>query len=101
MTVKVSDHALVRWLERAHDIDMDDFRSRLAAIAEPYAAARVKHAEIGGLWFVFEGALLVTIVPTKPTTDSMHKNSRQHRNGTNMKDGPLPWQAKKRRRDHR
>ena len=101
MTVKVSDHALVRWLERAHDIDMENFRSRLVAIAAPYAAARVKHVEIGGLWFVFEGALLVTIVPNKPDMHSLHKNDRGSRNCNYTPDGPLPWQAKKRRRDHR
>lgn len=101
MTVKITDHALVRWLTRAHGIDMEDFRSRLAAIAEPYAAARVKHVEIGGVWFVFDGTVLVTVTPDRPDVQSTHKHDRTSTNGTHMKFEKLPWQAKKRRRDHR
>ena len=29
MTVRVTDHALVRWLERLHGIDMEAFRAQL------------------------------------------------------------------------
>lgn len=48
--VQISDHALVRWLERVHDIDMDWFRAKLAEIAQPYADARVKHACDGWIY---------------------------------------------------
>ncbi len=101
MTVKITDHALVRWLTRAKGIDMEVFRAEMAAIAAPYAKACVKHAEIGGVWFVFDGNVLVTVTPDRPDINSTHKNDRTSSNGTHMKYEPLPWQAKKRRRDHR
>lgn len=101
MTVKISDHALVRWIERAHGIDMESFRETLAAVAEPYAALRVKHAEIGGLWFVFDGAVLVTVLPEKPKFPSVIINDKRSRNGTDTPRDRLNWKAQKRKRAHK
>jgi hypothetical protein len=101
MKVRISDHALVRWLERVHDIDMNDFRTKLAAIAQPFHDAKLKHAEVGGLWFVFDGGVLVTVTPTKPSISQLHRHDRDDRNGTG-KFGDTPhWKAAKRKRHHR
>ena len=96
--VQISDHALVRWLERVHDIDMDWFRAKLAEIAQPYADARVKHAFVGGVWLVFHDEKLVTVTPTKPARDALVKHDREGVNGTTTRWGePRHWKHTKRK----
>ena len=101
MTLKITDHALIRWMDRALDIETETFRARLLAIAAPYAALKVKHAEIGGLWFVFDGPTLVTVLPSKPTVNENCGNDRRYRNGTDSPRDAMNWKAKKRRRQHK
>ena len=101
MTVFITDHALVRWLERAMDIDMEAFRQQLADIARPYAEARVKHAEVGGLYLVFEEAKLITVTPDKPTLGQIRKHDRHNRNHQAPRDTPLNWKALQRKRNHK
>ena len=96
--VQISDHALVRWLERVHDIDMDWFRERLAEIAQPYADARVKHAFVGGVWLVFHDDKLVTVTPERPRTFGLSQHDRESVNGTATHQGDTRhWKHKKRR----
>ena len=97
MTPKISDHALVRWLERCHGLDVEGFRAQLAALAEPFVAARVKHAPVGGLWLVFDGAVLVTVLPSKPMSGSLLRNDREVRNGTDVRE-EVHWKHRARRR---
>lgn len=101
MKVRISDHALLRWLERAHDIDMNGFRAKLAAIAQPYLDARLKHVEVGGLWFVFENGTLVTVTPTKPSISQLFRHDRDDVNGHGKHPEPVHWKAAKRKRNHR
>lgn len=101
MTVKITDHALVRWLERAHGIDMDRFRAELAALALPYAKLKVQHVEIGGVWFVFDGSILVTVTPEKPHASQSYRHDRYAVNGSGKHAEPLHWKAAKRKRDHK
>lgn len=94
----VTDHALVRWLERAHDIDMNHFRGLLAEIAEPFARAGVMHAEVGGLWLVFDGRKLVTVTPEKPDPAQTRRHDRHAVNGTHLdRTEPVHWKWKKRK----
>ena len=96
--VQISDHALVRWLERVHGIDMEWWRGVLAEIAQPYADMRVKHAFVGGVWLVFHDDRLVTVTPTKPARDALVKHDRQSVNGTTARQPDTRhWKHKKRR----
>lgn len=96
--VQISDHALVRWLERVHGIDMEWWRGVLAEIAQPFADAKVKHAFAGGVWLVFHDDRLVTVTPTKPVRDAHVKHDRQAVNGTDKWQGDTRhWKHKKRR----
>lgn len=96
--VQISDHALVRWLERVHGIDMEWWRGVLAEIAQPYADAKVKHAFAGGVWLVFHDDRLVTVTPTKPTRDAYVKHDRHAVNGTDKWQGdPRHWKHKQRK----
>lgn len=100
--VVITDHALVRWLDRARGIDMEELRRELADIAQPYADACVKHAEVGGVWLIFDNGKLITVTPDKPRISQLDRHDRVKPNQTKMHDeGKMPWQAKKRRRDHR
>lgn len=96
--VLISDHALVRWLKRAEGLDMEWWRDVLTEIAQPYADMKVKHAFAGGVWLVFQDAVLVTVTPTKPVRDSYVKHDRHSVNGTaTWQGGPRHWKHKKRR----
>ncbi|MBZ9706103.1 hypothetical protein LB543_05135 [Mesorhizobium sp. ESP7-2] len=101
MTVKITDHALVRWLERAHGIDMEDFRRKLAVLAAPYAALKVAHVEIGGVWFVFNGEILVTVTPQKPPASQTRRHDGGTINGRGTGADKPTWQSMKRRRNHK
>lgn len=101
MKVQITDHALVRWLERVHGIDMEWFRDRLAEKAQPCVDIRVKHACIDDVWFVFHDERLVTVTPDKPGLRSLDKNERERVNGVGRYGEKMPWQAKKRRRSHK
>jgi hypothetical protein len=63
--VEVSDHALVRWLERAHDIDMEFYRRQLAEQVQDAAAAGAKAIVIDGLLFCIRDGVLVSVVPAR------------------------------------
>lgn len=96
--VHVSDHALVRWLERAEGLDMEAWRAKLAEIAQPYADLKVKHAFVGGVWLVFQDNALVTVTPTRPDLHAKFVNDRKNVNATEKWQGdPRHWKHKKRR----
>lgn len=64
VVLRVSDHALVRWLERVHGIDMEDFRStflqQLAGVVGHYVPDGEFSAKIGGVAFVVIRGVVVT-----------------------------------------
>ena len=91
----VTDHALIRWLEREHKLPMDEYRAELAALAQPVADIGAKHAKVGDVWFVMHGAQLTTVVPEKPNSHSAFKNDR---GPAPPPREPMPWQARKRKR---
>ena len=93
----VTDHALVRWLERARGIEMEDIRAELADIARPYAKIGAMHAEVGGLWLVFDGVKLVTVQPGKPDPRQTARHDRHRINGTDQRGEKPHWKWRKRR----
>lgn len=58
----VSDHALVRFLERVHGVDMDAFRDLCLEQCREWLDLGVSHAEIKGHYYVFRGGSVVTIL---------------------------------------
>jgi hypothetical protein len=61
--VLVTDHALVRWLERVHGIDMEFFRRELERHVAWHASTGWTFACIEGSWYRFDGGVLVTVLP--------------------------------------
>ncbi len=60
--IEVSDHALVRWLERRHGIDMEGFRQQLAAEVRHVAGSGAYSLKTDACTFVFRGDTLVTVL---------------------------------------
>lgn len=57
----ITDHALLRWLERVHGIDVDGFRQRLHDESKPYLDAGAKAWTRGGATYIARGGRLVTV----------------------------------------
>ena len=59
--VTITDHAVIRYLERALDIRIDDVRAKLAAhVRGPMATGATTYFD-GAFTYVFDGYVLVTI----------------------------------------
>lgn len=71
--VVVSDHALVRWLERGHGIEMEAFREMLAGKVANAVAAGASSVKIDGLCFILRRGVLVTVM------DKPHQKSSRRR----------------------
>ncbi|MCY0148338.1 hypothetical protein OEG84_11600 [Hoeflea sp. G2-23] len=91
----ITDHALVRWLERAKGLDMEAYRTELKALAQPMASVCSTGAWIDGNWFVMKKGSLITVLDDKPGITSAIVNDRGERP---PKPVPIPWQALKRKR---
>jgi hypothetical protein len=69
MTIGVSDHALLRFLERAAELDIDGLRARLTdSLARAHAAARSVSTSdylirADGLVFIVRGETVTSVVP--------------------------------------
>lgn len=96
--VHVTDHALVRWLERSRGIDMELLRSQLAELAQPCVDAGVKHAPLDDLWLIFDGNVLTTVSPSKPKFRSSFENDHRRQNGTGEWADKPHWKMMKRKR---
>jgi len=96
--VHISDHALLRWMERVQGVNVALVRDQLEKVAQPFVDAKVKHAFAGGVWLVFHDDRLVTVTPTKPVRDAHVKHDRHAVNGTDKWQGDTRhWKHKKRR----
>jgi len=58
--VTVTDHAILRWLEREHDIDVEAIREHLAGLAANGARLGAAGVKIGKVKLVLRGAIVTT-----------------------------------------
>ena len=69
MNPSVSDHALLRWLERYHGVDIAAYRQELLNLALPAIEIRASTAPLPcGLWLLIKNDTVVTVTPDKPTS---------------------------------
>lgn len=61
--VAVTDHAVVRYLERALGLDVEAVRTEIARAVKRGIAEGASGVRVGGLWFRLEGAVVVTVLP--------------------------------------
>jgi len=96
MTPPVTDHAVLRWIERAGGVDVEALRDWLSRECAPFVAAKATGAKIGEVYAVFKDGKVITILPRAPGTEAI----RRHAPAV----APLPprekqhWQNRKRKR---
>lgn len=56
--VRVSDHAVVRWLERVKGVDIEAFRAEIVATVQAAVDAGAKQISVGGVTYVLDGAVV-------------------------------------------
>ena len=101
MTCVVSDHALIRWMERAYGIDCEAYREELKRQCNSFAEARARYAPVGaGLWAVFSDQKVITVTPQKPSHIASAKHDPGGTNGVKPGDR-WHWKAYKRKRSHK
>lgn len=61
--INVTDHALVRWLERKHGADLRGYREEIAQTVKDAVSVGASKVTINGLTFVLEKNNVVTVVP--------------------------------------
>lgn len=59
----VSDHALVRWLERRHGFPMDALREEAEREIEAFAGTGCKSVVVDGLQWILDGYRATTVLP--------------------------------------
>jgi len=96
MTAAVTDHALVRYLDRVLGWDVESIRAEIAAHAEPFVAARARTAQIGAWWLVLDGKTVVTCRNERPVMRDRHQ--RVAINGADKRGVPPHWKDKARKR---
>ncbi len=64
----ISDHALLRWLEREHGLNVEELRAELLAEAKPFLRVGAVTFRLGSVWGVAERGYLKTVVPEKPSS---------------------------------
>lgn len=62
----VSDHALVRYLERVYGLDLASVRREIAIQAEGAIQARARHVKVNGVWFALGCGRVKTVLPRRP-----------------------------------
>jgi len=58
----ISDHALIRWLERAYNLDIEEERSRLAASIRPFIVSPNMTLKKNGHKFIIRKGGVTTIL---------------------------------------
>ncbi len=63
---KISDHAVIRYLERHYDIPIHLVRKEIREQVQAFVEAKALDAPVGnGLWAVIRGGEVVTILPSR------------------------------------
>lgn len=82
MALRVTDHALLRWLERVYGLDLDALRERIVEVPGMHDAVRLgaTRVPVDGLVYCFEGNSLVTICPRVGRfTPNEHRSEQKRR----------------------
>ena len=103
--IRISDHALLRWIERQYGLDVEKYRSELQTLLLPHVTTRPKYAPVADLWAVFDNhpayAVVVTLLPCKPTRAASKRHDDRETNQTHVRSEKAHWKAKTRKRAHK
>lgn len=62
----ISDHALLRYMERVHKIEVATMRRYMATMVDGTLERGTRHVRIDGVWFAVSGGRVVTVLPGRP-----------------------------------
>lgn len=62
---KVSDHAVVRYMERVLLVDVDGLRHRIGQVADSAVKQGASSVTVGGVRYLLRGNTMTTVVPVK------------------------------------
>lgn len=66
----VSDHAIIRYLERVEGLDVDSIRKKiLTPFISDAARLGALSASTGGFKYVFKNSTVITVIPRSALTD--------------------------------
>lgn len=70
MSVRVTDHVVLQYLNRVRGIDVEQVRSLIAATCKPAVAAGAAGVTNDGFHYVLKGNAVITVLPrgAKPNT---------------------------------
>lgn len=62
----ISDHALLRYMERVHEIEVAAMRRYMATMVDGALENGARHVRIDGVWFAVKGGRVATVLPGRP-----------------------------------
>lgn len=72
--VNVTDHALLRWIERVEKVDVAAVRARIVQVVGPAAGIGAPYVVHDGFSVILEGAVVITVL-------DRHQRPKVGRNG--------------------
>jgi|GEM_PF-1130611 len=83
----VSDHAVLRYLQRVAGVDVEGIRNRIWEQSRAAVSAGANRATVGGIQYRFSSGRVVTVVAvTVPEPRSLEFGARPRRDGEVNKD---------------
>ena len=78
--VSVSDHALVRWLERVQDIDVSAYRASIADIVRNAMEEGATSIQVDGFLYLFDPhtSTVITVLTPEQRKKRSHGNASRH-----------------------
>lgn len=70
----VTDHALVRWMQRQYGLDVEAMRTELADMTRSTALSMATGCKAGDLWAVIQNGRVVTVLDEKPSNQARVSN---------------------------
>lgn len=61
----VSDHAVLRYLERAHGLDVEYFRAHIESLCAKGIAARAQAVSVDGVKFLLRDGRVISTLPKR------------------------------------
>lgn len=71
---RVTDHAVLRYLERARGFDMEAVRTHIATLCGPALKAGANTLQAEGVRFEFQGNTVVTVAPGSSQISRTRRN---------------------------
>jgi hypothetical protein len=99
--IHVTDHAIVRYLERACDFDIEEIRKLITDLVQPAAAVGASTLTVKGLRFCFVEHANKNIQVTTVMDADMAVNYKLTRNRSGEKKSTFREELEKRRHEHK